>query len=109
MLRLIHNGEVVANVPADALAEDAPVYYKPSSVPAYFTEFQAMENVEPAVSDYKETLLNLLQQPTIASKEWVYDQYDYQVRTSTVVAPGSDAAVVRVRGTNKGLSNDNRL
>ncbi|WP_419959812.1 phosphoribosylformylglycinamidine synthase subunit PurL [Psychrobacillus sp. BM2] len=104
MLRLIHNGEVVANVPADALAEEAPVYYKPSSVPAYYIEFQAMENVEPAVSDYKETLLNLLQQPTIASKEWVYDQYDYQVRTSTVVTPGSDAAVVRVRGTNKGLA-----
>ncbi|SES41777.1 phosphoribosylformylglycinamidine synthase subunit PurL [Psychrobacillus sp. OK032] len=104
MLRLLHNGEVVAEVPADALAEEAPVYYKPSSVPAYFTEFQAMENVEPAVTDYKETLLNLLQQPTIASKEWVYDQYDYQVRTSTVVTPGSDAAVVRVRGTNKGLA-----
>lgn len=104
MLRLIHNGEVVAEVPADALAEEAPVYYKPSSVPAYFTEYQAMENVEPAVLDYKETLLNLLQQPTIASKEWVYDQYDYQVRTSTVVTPGSDAAVVRVRGTNKGLA-----
>lgn len=104
MLRLLHNGEVVAEVPADALAEEAPVYYKPSSVPAYFTEFQAMQNVEPAVSDYKETLLNLLQQPTIASKEWVYDQYDYQVRTSTVVTPGSDAAVVRVRGTNKGLA-----
>ena len=101
---MLHNGEVVAEVPADALAEEAPVYYKPSSVPAYFTEFQAMENVEPAVSDYKETLLNLLQQPTIASKEWVYDQYDYQVRTSTVVTPGSDAAVVRVRGTNKGLA-----
>ena len=104
MLRLLHKGEVVAEVPADALAEEAPVYHKPSSVPAYFTEYQAMDNVEPQVSDYKETLLNLLKQPTIASKEWVYDQYDYQVRTSTVVTPGSDAAVVRVRGTNKGLA-----
>ncbi len=104
MLRLLHKGEVVAEVPADALAEEAPVYYKPSSVPAYYVEYQAMENVEPQVSNYKETLLNLLKQPTIASKEWVYDQYDYQVRTSTVVAPGSDAAVVRVRGTNKGLA-----
>ena len=45
-----------------------------------------------------------MQQPTIASKEWVYDQYDYMVRTSTVVSPGSDAAVVRVRGTNKALA-----
>ncbi|WP_144511931.1 phosphoribosylformylglycinamidine synthase subunit PurL [Bacillus sp. FJAT-22090] len=104
MLRLLHKGEVVAEVPADALAEEAPVYHKPSAVPAYFTEFQAMENTEPTVSNYKETLLSLLQQPTIASKEWVYDQYDYQVRTSTVVTPGSDAAVVRVRGTNKGLA-----
>jgi phosphoribosylformylglycinamidine synthase len=104
MLRLIHKGEVVANVPADALAEEAPVYNKPSAVPAYYNEFQAMENVEPTVADYKETLISLLKQSTIASKEWVYDQYDYQVRTSTVVAPGSDAAVVRVRGTNKGLA-----
>lgn len=104
MLRLLHKGEVVANVPADALAEDAPVYHKPSSEPAYYAQFQAMDNAEPVVTDYKETLNALLQAPTIASKEWVYDQYDYQVRTSTVVAPGSDAAVIRVRGTNKGLA-----
>ncbi|KGR79130.1 phosphoribosylformylglycinamidine synthase subunit PurL [Ureibacillus manganicus] len=104
MLRLLHNGEVVAEVPADALAEDAPVYHKPSKEPAYFAEFQAIENVEPEVADYKETLTALLKAPTVASKEWVYDQYDYQVRTNTVVAPGSDAAVLRVRGTNKGLA-----
>lgn len=104
MLRLLHNGEVVAEVPADALAEDAPVYHKPSAEPAYYAEFQAIENTEPVVTDYKETLNALLKAPTIASKEWVYDQYDYQVRTSTVVKPGSDAAVIRVRGTNKGLA-----
>ena len=104
MLRLLHKGEVVAEVPADALAEDAPVYNMPDAEPAYFAEYQAMENVEPAVTDYKETLSALLKAPTIASKEWVYDQYDYQVRTNTVVAPGSDAAVLRVRGTNKGLA-----
>ena len=104
MLRLIHHGEVVAEVLADALAEDAPVYIMPEAEPAYFAEFQAMENVEPAITDYKETLTALLKAPTVASKEWVYDQYDYQVRTNTVVAPGSDAAVIRVRGTNKGLA-----
>jgi phosphoribosylformylglycinamidine synthase subunit PurL len=104
MLRLLHKGEVVAEVPADALAEDAPVYHKPSAEPAYYAEFQTMENVEPQVTDYKETLTALLSAPTVASKEWVYDQYDYQVRTNTVVAPGSDAAVLRVRGTNKGLA-----
>ncbi|WP_274308281.1 phosphoribosylformylglycinamidine synthase subunit PurL [Solibacillus daqui] len=104
MLRLLHGGEVVAEVPADALAEDAPVYIMPEAEPAYFAEFQAMENAEPLVTDYKATLTSLLKAPTVASKEWVYDQYDYQVRTNTVVAPGSDAAVLRVRGTNKGLA-----
>lgn len=104
MLRLTHHGEVVAELPVDALAEDAPVYHKPSREPEYFREFQAMENDIPAVEDYKETLVKLLQQPTIASKEWVYDQYDYMVRTNTVVAPGSDAAVIRIRGTRKGLA-----
>ncbi|MET1030753.1 phosphoribosylformylglycinamidine synthase subunit PurL [Domibacillus tundrae] len=104
MLRLLHKGEVAAEVPVDALAEDAPVYHKPSAEPQYFRDFQAMEQKTPEVSDYKETLVNLLKQPTVASKEWVYDQYDYQVRTNTVVAPGSDAAVIRLRGTNKALA-----
>lgn len=104
MLRLLHKGEVVAEILADYLAEDAPVYHKPSQEPAYFKEFQAMENVEPVVSDVKETLLQLLQRPTIASKEWVYNQFDSAARTNTVVAPGSSAGVIRVRGTNKGLA-----
>ncbi|MBM6616240.1 phosphoribosylformylglycinamidine synthase subunit PurL [Bacillus suaedaesalsae] len=104
MLRLVHRGEVVANVPVDALAEDAPVYHKPSSEPAYYREFQSMENDIPEVDDVQETLVKLLSQPTIASKEWVYNQYDYMVRTNTVVSPGSDAAVVRIRGTRKALA-----
>ncbi|OXT15367.1 phosphoribosylformylglycinamidine synthase II [Bacillus sp. OG2] len=104
MLRLLHKGEVVADVPADALAEEAPVYHKPSREPEYFREFQAMETEIPAAGNAGETLMRLLQQPTIASKEWVYDQYDYMVRTSTVVSPGSDAAVVRIRGTRKALA-----
>lgn len=103
-LRLIHKGEIVADVPADALAEDAPVYHKPSKEPIYFAEFQAMDNEVPQVDDVKDTLLKLLSQPTVGSKEWVYEQYDYMVRTNTVVSPGSDAAVVRIRGTRKALA-----
>ncbi|WP_261134328.1 phosphoribosylformylglycinamidine synthase subunit PurL [Bacillus sp. Marseille-Q3570] len=103
-LRLLHKGEVVANVPVDALAEEAPVYHKPSTVPAYYEAFQNQETYVPNVADYKETLLKLLAQPTIASKSWVFDQYDHMVRTSTVVSPGSDAAVVRIRGTRKALA-----
>ncbi|GKV57307.1 phosphoribosylformylglycinamidine synthase subunit PurL [Sporosarcina sp. NCCP-2222] len=104
MLRLFHKGEVVAEVSADALAEDAPVYHKKSEEPAYFKEYQAMEDAEPSVESLKETLIALLQRPTIASKEWVYNQFDTQARTNTVVAPGSSSGVIRVRGTNKGLA-----
>ena len=104
MLRLIHKGEVVAEISADILAEDAPVYYKKSEEPAYFREYQRMENAEPAVDDLKDTLTALLQRPTIASKEWVYNQFDTQARSNTVVAPGSSAGVIRVQGTNKGLA-----
>ncbi|WLR48039.1 phosphoribosylformylglycinamidine synthase subunit PurL [Halobacillus litoralis] len=102
--RLEHHGETVADVPVDSLAEDAPVYHQPSSVPAYYEEFQRMEDYVPEITDYRETLVNLLKQATIASKEWVYDQYDSMVQTNTVVTPGSDAAVLRVRGTNKALA-----
>ncbi|HCN58499.1 MAG TPA: phosphoribosylformylglycinamidine synthase subunit PurL [Exiguobacterium sp.] len=104
VLRLVHHGKIVAEVPVDALAEEAPVYNKPSRVPAYYEEFQAMDETLPVVDDVVETWRALLKQPTIASKRWVYDQYDHMVQTSTVVAPGSDAAVIRVRGTNKALA-----
>ncbi|WP_257350729.1 phosphoribosylformylglycinamidine synthase subunit PurL [Pseudalkalibacillus decolorationis] len=103
-LRLTHKDEVVASVPVDALAEEAPVYNKPSAVPAYYEEFQKQASYVPSVMDYKDTLLQLLAQPTIASKSWVFDQYDHMVKTSTVVSPGSDAAVVRLRGTRKALA-----
>ncbi|MEH7382761.1 phosphoribosylformylglycinamidine synthase subunit PurL [Bacillus sp. JJ1533] len=103
-LRLIHKGEVIADVPVDALAEEAPVYYKPSSEPQYYREFKEMKVEAPKLENIGQTLQDLLAQPTIASKEWVYDQYDYMVRTNTVVAPGSDAAVVRIRDTRKALA-----
>jgi len=104
VLRLTHSGEVVADVPVDALAEDAPVYHQPSKQPEYFSTFQTMEPYYPHVDNKEETLLDLLQQSTIASKEWVYDQYDTMVQTNTVVTPGSDAAVLRIKGTNKAIA-----
>ncbi|KLU39536.1 MAG: phosphoribosylformylglycinamidine synthase [Peptococcaceae bacterium 1109] len=102
-LRLIHQGQVVAEVPVGLLTEDAPVYHKPSQEPAYFGEFQQMEDYVPLLEDLKQTLLNLLKQPTIASKEWVYQQFNSQAQGNTIVAPGSSAAVVRVEGTEQGL------
>ncbi|EGL83477.1 Phosphoribosylformylglycinamidine synthase 2 [Caldalkalibacillus thermarum TA2.A1] len=103
-LRVLHQGEVKADVPVDSLASDAPVYHVPSQMPEYYRRFQAMEPDQIEVEDYTETLHRLLASPTIASKEWVYSQYDHMVRTNTVVSPGSDAAVVRIRGTNKALA-----
>lgn len=104
LYRLNHNGIEVANLPVDALAEDAPVYQKEKQEPARISAFASMEDFYPEVIDGTQTLLALLQQPTIASKKVIYETYDSQVRTNTVVLPGSDAAVLRVRGTNKALA-----
>ncbi|MGJ8731273.1 phosphoribosylformylglycinamidine synthase subunit PurL [Listeria aquatica] len=104
MYKIIHQGEVVANVPVDALAEDAPVYEKPSKEPARFQAFQNETPFAPRIADHGLVFEKLLASPTIASKRHIYEQYDYQVRTSTAVAPGSDAAVIRVRGTDKAIA-----
>ncbi|MBO8171698.1 MAG: phosphoribosylformylglycinamidine synthase subunit PurL [Bacillaceae bacterium] len=104
-LRLTHRGEVVAEVPVDSLAEDAPVYHCESTIARYYEENKGYDpHTLPEPSDYSQALKDLLAAPTIASKEWVYRQYDHMVRTSTVVRPGSDAAVVSIRGTKKALA-----
>ncbi|MCM6854252.1 phosphoribosylformylglycinamidine synthase subunit PurL [Enterococcus faecium] len=102
--RLYHQGEEVANLPVDALAEDAPVYHKEMKEPARIAEFQQLASYQPVIEEPGQVLLDLLQQPTIASKRSIYETYDSQVQTNTVVRPGSDAAVMRVRGTNKALA-----
>jgi phosphoribosylformylglycinamidine synthase len=105
MLRIKEGDEVAAEIPVATLVDEAPVYNRPSKRPAYLDEtghFNAEQL--PVPKDLNETLHTLLRQPTIASKEWVYRQYDYMVRTSTVVRPGSDAAVVSIRGTRKALA-----
>ncbi|BCA85993.1 phosphoribosylformylglycinamidine synthase subunit PurL [Enterococcus saigonensis] len=104
LYRLYHRGVEVANLPVDALAEDAPTYHKAYTEPARIQEFAKMSDFVPEVKDATATLLQLLQQPTIASKKMIYETYDSLVRTNTVVAPGSDAAVLRVRGTRKALA-----
>jgi phosphoribosylformylglycinamidine synthase len=101
------NGDniVVAEIPAKSLAEDGPRYERPSAPPAYQEALQSI-NLEalPDLKDPRDVLLSLLECPTIASKAWVYRQYDHMVRTNTVVRPGSDAAVVRIKGTNRALA-----
>lgn len=104
-LRLIHNGEVVGDMPVHALVDECPIYNKPSAVPAYYIEHEKVDTTRYAeVTDLTGALEKVLASPTVASKEWIYNQYDYMVRTSTAVRPGSDAAVVLVDGTRKGLA-----
>lgn len=102
--RLYHQGQLVADLPVDALAEEAPVYQKPYTEPARIQAYRKMKNFEPKVESGVDTLKALLQQPTIASKKSIFETYDSMVRTSTVVGPGSDAAVVRIRGSRKALA-----
>lgn len=105
ILRIKENGVTVAEIPAVALTDECPIYHKPTKEPAYIKEKEEFDLTPYREADNcQEILLNLLASPTIASKEWIYKQYDYMVGTNTVVMPGSDAAVVRIKGTNKGLA-----
>ena len=99
-----HRGEPVARVPVDALA-DGPRYDKPHAPPAWLAERQAFDPLSlPEPADYGATLVRLMSAPTIASKEWAYRQYDQQVGTNTLVLPGSDAAVLRIKGTRRAIA-----
>ena len=104
-LQIYARDELVARVPAAALADDAPVYSLPAREPAYYHTLKktSLEHL-PEPGDYGEALNKMLASPNIAWKSWVWSQYDYMVRTSTAVGPGSDAAVVRLRGTKKALA-----
>ncbi|MFC6332716.1 phosphoribosylformylglycinamidine synthase subunit PurL [Paenibacillus septentrionalis] len=104
-LRLFHQGEEVADMPVKALVDECPVYNQPSAEPAYYQQFSDVDTADFAeITDLNGTLEQILSSPTVASKEWVYNQYDYMVRTATAVQPGSDAAVVLVDGTRKALA-----
>ena len=103
-LRLFHLGQAAAEVPVDLLAKDAPVYFRASQEPPYYRQFQELGSYTPIVEDLKETFLRLLQQPTIASKEWVYSRFDATAQGNTLVGPGSSAAVVRIPGTERALA-----
>ncbi|WP_341346562.1 phosphoribosylformylglycinamidine synthase subunit PurL [Paenibacillus sp. FSL H3-0469] len=104
-LKLFHHGEVVGDMPVKALVDECPIYNKPSAVPAYYEENATVDTLRyEEVTDLGGALRTVLGSPTVASKAWVYNQYDYMVRTSTAVRPGSDAAVVTIHGTRKGLA-----
>jgi phosphoribosylformylglycinamidine synthase len=106
LLRVKDRGGVVAEIPNRALTDEAPVYRRPMAEPEYLKEVRKLDldELSPSTGEASGALLALIASPTIASKHWVYRQYDYSVRTSTINAPGCGAGVVRVRGTDRALA-----
>ncbi len=114
-MRVKHEGEVVCDVPVLALTDEAPIYERPMKAVSQLSVVSSTEPVQVAQAnhgqlttgdgqDFNDVLLRLLSSPNLSSKEWVYRQYDHMVRTNTVVLPGADAAVVRIKETRKALA-----
>jgi phosphoribosylformylglycinamidine synthase II len=102
-LRVSFRGETVVDVPVDAVVNLCPVYRRPSRKPAYLRSVQQFI-LPPPPADLNAALLKLMASPTIADKEWVFRQYDHMVQTNTVLLPGADAAVLRIKGEKRGLA-----
>lgn len=105
MMRVKQNGVVVCEVPVEALTKKAPLYEREISQPAYLREVQNLtrESVQEP-DDFNKVLLQLLDSPTIASKESAYKKFTVQDTDEIMVGPGSDAAIVKVKGTKKALA-----
>lgn len=101
---LHHDGQVVCNIPVSTLTDDVLEVESEEKKPQRLIDAEKEANWVPEIDDVAAVYQELLTQPTIADKSWITRQYDSQVRTSTVVGPGSDAGVIRVRGTKKALS-----
>lgn len=101
---LHHDGQVVCDIPVSTLTDDVLEVESEERKPQRLIDAEKQANWTPVIDNVAEVYKKLLTQPTIADKSWITRQYDSQVRTSTVVGPGSDAGVIRVRGTKKALS-----
>jgi phosphoribosylformylglycinamidine synthase len=105
-------GRVCADLPVKSLTDQAPVYERPATRPAYLEATAALPPAALAAATARGTdpaanlalLRRILASPNVASKSWIYRQYDHTVQTNTVLPPGSDAAVLRIRGSRKGLA-----
>jgi len=103
-LRVKQQGETVADIPNAALTDEAPVYRRPMAEPAYLAEARQLSLASLSAPPVQDVFRRLLGSPGVASKQWVYRQYDHMVRTNTLVVPGMGAGVVRVKGTSRALA-----
>jgi phosphoribosylformylglycinamidine synthase II len=99
-MELVWNGETVADIPLDPLADEAPLYERPYTKPHPPMPLTDI----PESTDIAADLLKLMGSPALASRRWVWEQYDQTVGADTIQRPGGDAAVVRVHGTKKALA-----
>ncbi len=104
LLNIFDGEEKVACIPAAALTKGCPAYSPEEREPAYLKEVREIDSGKYSFGNWNKALLKVLSSPTIASKKWVYRQYDYMVQTDTVIVPGGDAALLRVKGTSKALA-----
>jgi phosphoribosylformylglycinamidine synthase II len=103
-LRVLHEGEVVGSLPAEHLA-DAPVYERDVVRPAYLEETRKLDLAAlPRPEDYNATLLEMLAHPNLCSRRSIFEQYDHEVGADTVIPPGADAALMRIKGTTLGFA-----
>jgi phosphoribosylformylglycinamidine synthase len=107
-MRVIHNDETVADIPVSLLTDEAPLYERPMAPPSPQSKVQSPKSEEQSTKhkaqNHNNALLALLASPNLASKQFVYRQYDHMVRTNTAVLPGADAAVVRIKETRRALA-----
>ncbi|HEV2299160.1 MAG TPA: phosphoribosylformylglycinamidine synthase subunit PurL [Candidatus Acidoferrales bacterium] len=104
-LRVLENGRVAAEIPAHAIAEEGPRYNRPIAPPKSPESSAPLIEFAPPDADLNENFRRLLASPAIASKRWIFDQYDYMVRTNTRVVPGAgDAAVLRIKETERAIA-----
>ncbi len=117
-LRILHHGQLVADIPNQSLTDDAPLYHRPvgqwkapvrlnppSEVLEQLTFFEeTLSGATASATNYADELRALLASSNICSKNWIHEQYDSMVQTNTVQGPGAEAGVMRIKGTNRGLA-----
>ena len=105
-LRVKDHGVLVAEIPNRALTDEAPVYHRPIRKPQIVVSMNSrpIHDAKAAALNFGQMLRQFLGSPNIGSREWVFQQYDHMVRTNTAQLPGSDAAVIRIKGTEKALA-----
>ncbi len=104
LLRVRHAGRPAATIPCRALTEDAPVYDRPRETPQWWPEPEVRDGDLPEPDDWNEAVLRLVGSPGLASRRFVYEQYDHLVGSDTLARPGGDAGVVRIKGTPLGIA-----